>query len=74
MIDASQLVERAGVYYKLHSQQPFQGKSVSYYGNGRKKEDATYRNGKQLSVSSWYENGQQESEIKEDGDSVYPVV
>ena len=58
-IDVDKLVERGGLLYEVNSDKPFSGEGVSYYSNGQKKWEATYKDGERDGLSTtWYENGQ----------------
>jgi antitoxin component YwqK of YwqJK toxin-antitoxin module len=64
---------RNGISYMPNSDKPFTGKYVSSYGNGQKKSEENYKDGKQDGLATeWYKNGQKKIEInykdgKEDG-------
>ena len=76
-IDVDKLVERGGLLYEVNSDKPFSGEGVSYYSNGQKKSEVTFKDGKEDGLSSsWWENGQKKSEVtfkdgKEDGFFTY---
>ena len=62
-VDTSEIVYRAGIYYKVNSEVPFTGRAVGYYENGQKKSDETYKNGKQVGKRTiWHENSQKRLE------------
>ena len=47
------------LYYLPNQEVPFTGKAVSYYPNGRKMTEISYKDGKQDGLKShWYESGQ----------------
>ena len=72
-IDVDKLVERGGLLYEVNSDKPFSGEGVSYYSNGQKKSEGTFKDGGYDGKwTYWYENGQIRSEEtykdgKEDG-------
>ena len=62
-IDVDKLVERGGLLYEVNSDKPFSGEGVSYYSNGQKKSEVTFKDGKEDGFFTyWYENGQKEYE------------
>ena len=53
------LIDKDGLKYKKNIEKPFNGKTVSKYDNGQKKEERTYKNGKIEGLYiSWYEGGE----------------
>ena len=71
-IDVDKLVERGGLLYEVNSDKPFSGEGVSYYSNGQKKSEVTFKDGKEDGLSSsWWENGQKNvEEIYKDGNKI----
>ena len=65
-IDVDKLVERGGLLYEVNSDKPFSGEVVSYYSNGQKEEEGTYKDGELVEETRWDEDG---NERKDDGDS-----
>ena len=59
-IDGNKLVERGGLHYEINSDKPFSGEVVSYYSNGQKKSEGTWKDGKEIERTEWqyYDNGQ----------------
>jgi len=57
-----QLNRRDGIAYSPDSQEPFEGRAVSYYPNGKPMYSAVFKGGKEEKVVSWYDNGQKQSE------------
>ncbi len=56
-------VERAGLYYKVNSQEPFTGIIEEYYKDGQKKEEESYKDGiPNGKVVKYYESGQKKYE------------
>jgi len=45
-IDSKSLVERDGIKYKVNEQTPYSGKVISYYENGKIREEGNYKDGK----------------------------
>ena len=57
------LQERNGLKYEVNQEEPFTGKFVEYWGNGQKKTEEHYRNGKWDGLqTNWHENGQKSLE------------
>ena len=55
----TQLVIKNGITYKSNSDNPFNGKSISYHSNSRLKESITYVDGlKNGLYETFYDNGQ----------------
>ena len=49
--------------YAPDSDKPYSGEVVSYYSNGQKEFEGTYKDGKEDGLETWwYENGQKEFE------------
>ncbi len=46
-LDDESLIDRGGVKYQQDSQKPYSGKVFSLYGNGEKKLEGSYKDGKQ---------------------------
>ena len=71
-IDVDKLVERGGLLYEVNSDKPFSGEGVSYYSNGQKKSEVTFKDGElDGKWTLWYENGQKsQEEIYEDGKEI----
>ena len=61
-VDISKTVERGGLRYEINSETPFTGVGVEKYENGQKREQATFKDGKEVSKTEWDEEG---NEIKE---------
>ena len=62
-IDEESLVQRNGVYYKVNSETPYSGKSLSFHDNEKKKREVNYKDGKLDGLeTNWYENGQKRNE------------
>ena len=58
-IDVDKLVERGGLHYEVNSDKPFSGEVVSYYSNGQKEKEGTFKDGEyDGKYTYWYENGQ----------------
>ena len=54
---------RNGLVYLPNQQEPFTGKNLCKYGNGQKKSEGKFKDGKlDGKWTSWYENGQIKSE------------
>ena len=60
-VDASKLVRRDGLVYERDSETLFTGVRVEKHENGQKLMEVTYRDGKQVSLTMWDEEG---NEIK----------
>lgn len=57
-VSHDKLVERDGVTYQLDSDEPFTGRSVRFYENGKLENETDYKDGKKNGLSEWYwENG-----------------
>ena len=57
------LIERDGVFYTNDTNEPYSGPVFSLYDDGKKKEEGTYKDGKEDGLwSYWYENGKKEQE------------
>ena len=62
-VDASQIEVKLAVAYVKGDSEPFTGKAVSSYENGRQKSEESYLDGKRDGLATfWYENGQKEME------------
>jgi antitoxin component YwqK of YwqJK toxin-antitoxin module len=68
------LVNREGVFYTNDTNKPYSGSVFSLYGDGKKKDEGTLKDGKMIRKTEWrwYVNGQREFEVtykdeKEDG-------
>ncbi|MDP7608109.1 MAG: toxin-antitoxin system YwqK family antitoxin [Candidatus Marinimicrobia bacterium] len=67
------LVERDGVFYTNDTNKSYSGQVFSLYDDGKKKEEGTFKDGKEDGLwTAWYENGQKKAEGtfkdgKEDG-------
>ncbi len=58
-IGFAHIVRRKGISYEAGKNEPFTGKAIDFYGNGQKKLEYNYRNGRQHGHSLfWYPNGQ----------------
>ena len=63
-IDGSTLVEKDSLMYAPDSDKPYSGEVVSYYSNGQKEYEGTFKDGKLDGLhTNWYENGQKENEL-----------
>ncbi len=61
--EVSYLQYRNDVSYEVNSETPYTGKLVELHWNGKKKREATYKNGKLDGLhTSWYLNGQKKDE------------
>ena len=59
IVDATKLQHRNGLKYLPNQETPFSGRVESFYENGQKKEEATYKKGKVDGLRThWYANGQ----------------
>ena len=59
-IDGSTFVQKDGLYYAPDLDKPYSGEAVWYWGNGQKKEEGTYKDGKEQGLyTQWHENGQE---------------
>ena len=62
-VDPSKLVLRDGLMYEGDSETPFTGVAVDKHENGRKKSEATYKDGKIVGLATaWHANGQKSRE------------
>ena len=63
MVSFDKLQHRGWLTYIANQDTPFTGKAVSFYANGQKRQEATYKDGKYDGLWSWwYENGQKSRE------------
>lgn len=46
------------IFYRINSETPFTGKTVSYFPSGQMEDRTTYKEGKAFRRESWRENGQ----------------
>jgi antitoxin component YwqK of YwqJK toxin-antitoxin module len=62
-VDASKIQNRNGFCYLRNEETPFTGRAASFYDNGQKRLERTYKEGKQHGLYiGWYENGQKQLE------------
>ena len=64
-IDVDKLVERGGLHYEVNSDKPFSGEVVSYYSNGQKEKEGTFKNGKEDGLWIYYNEDGTVKELKE---------
>ena len=58
-VDSSKLVQRDGLMYEGDSKTPFTGVTVSWWNNGQKKQEGTYKDGMREGLwTSYFEGGQ----------------
>ena len=73
VVDWSKLQDRNGITYLPNEETPFTGRAESFYENGQKGREVSYKDGKRDGLATfWYENGQKMEEGsykdgKEDG-------
>jgi len=64
-IDVDKLVERGGLHYEVNSDKPFSGEVVSYYSNGQKEKEGTFKDGKEDGLWIYYNEDGTVKELKE---------
>ena len=63
VVSFDKLQHRGWLTYISNQDTPFTGKAVSFYANGQKRQEASYKDGKYDGLWSWwYENGQKSRE------------
>ena len=69
VVNFDKLQHRGWLTYITNQDTPFTGRAVSFYANGQKRQEASYKDGKYDGLWSWwYENGQKSREENyEDG-------
>ena len=64
VVSFDKLQHRGWLTYISNQDTPFTGKAVSFYANGQKRQEASYKDGKHHGLWSWwYENGQMRQQI-----------
>jgi len=64
-IDGSTLVEKDSLMYAPDSDKPYSGEVVSYYSNGQKEKEGTFKDGKEDGLWIYYNEDGTVKELKE---------
>ena len=63
-VNCNEINDRNAIDYKNGEKTPYTGDCVSYYPNGKKSFEGSFKNGKNYGTSKWYhENGQIKEQI-----------
>lgn len=59
-VDFTELEKRNGLYYKIGADQPFSGKAIERYENGKKKIEGSFKEGAEVGIwILWDQDGNQ---------------